>query len=105
MYACKQFNCVYRSMITDTCDYYLITGQRRQSPAGHCERYVRRESGACSGLNLDSAVSEILMLDLYSSGLGDREIAAELGISAKTVRKWREREALPAQSRLLYAGR
>ena len=104
MYNCTHFDCAYRCTFTDTCDYLLITGFRRESPAASCRGYEKKlRPCQATGGDLDSAADEALMEELYHSGLTDREIAAELGLSPVAVGAWRRQEGLPAQRKLLYA--
>ena len=104
MYHCTHFDCAYRCAFTDTCDYLLVTGRRRESPAAGCHRYEKKlRPCQDSGADFGSAADEALMEELYRSGLTDREIASELGLSPVAVGAWRRQEGLPAQRKLLYA--
>ena len=102
MYQCKRLDCAYRCTFTETCDYYLITGQRRESPAGRCERYQPLSAQAVPTVQ-DSAADDALLQALYDAGLSDRQIARELHLPTQAVSDWRRRYQLPSRQELLYA--
>lgn len=102
MYQCKHPDCAYRCAFTETCDYYLITGRRRESPASRCKRYQPLSADTAPAA-VDSAADDALLQALYDAGLTDRQIARELHLPTQAVSTWRHRQQLPAQQELLYA--
>lgn len=81
------YKCFYRSRVTLSCDYYMLTGTR-----------VVKDENGCSGFKqrLGQAISaHVLEIEkLYYDGLSDRAIARELGITRYTVYSWRTAQGL-----------
>lgn len=102
MYQCKHPDCAYHCAFTETCDYYLITGRRRESPAHRCGRY-KPLSADSAPVSVESAADEALLQALYDAGLTDRQIAGELHLPLQAVSTWRRRQHLPSRQELLYA--
>jgi DNA-binding CsgD family transcriptional regulator len=96
--------CLYYGHRTDTCDFYLITGERRGCPVEGCTRYVPGKSVArlakfFAGTG-DLPEADRRMLELYEQGLSDKEIAASIGRSRQLVGHWRRKMGLPSQLEL-----
>lgn len=101
----KCTECHYGCTYTETCDFYLLTGNRRGCPAGNdCTRFVprgaaRRVLPVTLRRSIDNKRTtdprHATMLALYEQGLNDYRIAELTGISRDTVRRWRNREGLP----------
>lgn len=96
------------------CDYWDIAGHLRGcDPGPYCERYQqapRREKKRVS-IELPKrqkkepaphvprfSINTEIAQRLYGAGYGDGQIAAQLGCSAETVRRWRGRNGLPVNS-------
>ena len=82
------YKCLYRSRITLSCDYILVTGQSRGEPAGcSCTKYKPRSDGGLVPYVLD-------LEKLYWMGYSDRRIARELKVSRYFVYTWRQANGL-----------
>lgn len=84
---CK--GCVYFSDSTKTCDYLIMTEQRRPCPPGiRCT--VKKPYG-----NPKAGVGKLdrndMLRALYKAGKNDREISEATGFSLSAIFKWRER--------------
>ena len=102
---CKRTSCAYFGTNTKTCDYILITGQRRGCPGGHlCNRYKplnarhRKVPQLPSTFKKDRSGLYTAFETMYAEGFSDREIAEALGVSRDTVSSWRRKERLPNQA-------
>lgn len=98
MSQCRNRSCLYYGCRTETCDYLLITGERRGCPVEDCARYVpnasvRRLVDYYSGKGKLSEQDRRL-LDLYEQGLSDREIARRAERSCNLVWHWRSKMGL-----------
>jgi hypothetical protein len=103
--------CHYYAYGSNTCDFYIITGERRGCPAGaDCTRWEERGDISDRRLNLvrDVAFREKrghgldksffnAMQSLYDEGMSDRAIARELRVHVHTVERWRKYEGLVSQ--------
>lgn len=78
----KCYRCYYRSRITLSCDYYMVTGARVSKTEDECSGFRQRCGDAINP-------NEIEMEKLYYKGLSDRAISRELGISRYAVYSWR----------------
>lgn len=101
---CTHRDCFFHSRRTDTCDYYIETGERRGCPAGCCDKY-RPGSREGKAPGVPSAARESVggslfwaMWSLYLDGRSDSQIAGELNVSVNTVARWRRREMLPGRA-------
>lgn len=102
---CKRTSCAYFGTNTHTCDFILITGQRRGCPAGPmCKRYKsvnarkRKVPQLPSTFKKDRSGLYTAFETMYAEGFSDREIAEALGVSRDTVSSWRRKERLPNQA-------
>ena len=102
---CKRTSCAFYGTNTHTCDYILITGQRRGCPGGRlCERYKplnarkRKVPQLPSTFKKDRSGLYTAFETMYEEGFSDREIAEALGVSRDTVSSWRRKERLPNQA-------
>lgn len=84
---CK--GCIYLGHNSRTCDFYLMTGQRRGCPAG--EDCTRRREKHRPGMKLDPDMAK----KLYRLNYGDELIAEKLGCRVDTVARWRMANNLP----------
>lgn len=82
------YKCQYRSRVTLTCDYYLVTNQLRGCSVEACDKFVERE-----GKFIDKNILKIEKL--YYKGFSDRAISEQLGVSRYVVYTWRKTMALP----------
>lgn len=113
--------CVYYHGTTCTCNYIFIEDRRRECPPGTgCDKRVtrserrklvnislkpvkarkpqnevRKHAGKPIGVKI-TAEENIRRLDLYKSGLSDREIGCRVGVSRGSITKWRLHRNLPA---------
>ena len=81
------YKCFYRSRVTLSCDYYMLTGTRVVKSEFSCSGFKERE-----GESICPHVLEIEML--YYKGLSDRAISRTLGISRYSVYTWRTSQGL-----------
>lgn len=101
-------SCYYWSTNSHSCDFYLLTGIRRNpDKLEECPRYMEgRRKGWLSGsfdfrsshYSDDECHSNGLytaMESMYQEGYSDKQIADELGCSYHTVSRWRKRNNLP----------
>lgn len=102
---CKRKSCAYFGTNTHTCDYILITGQRRGCPAGPlCNRYKplnarhRKVPQLPSTFKKDRSGLYTAFETMYEEGFSDKQIADALGVSRDTVSSWRRKERLPSQA-------
>ena len=102
---CKRTSCAYFGTNTHTCDYILITGQRRGCPGGRlCERYKsvnarrRKVPQLPSTFKKERSGLYTAFDTMYEEGFSDKQIADALGVSRDTVSKWRRKERLPNQA-------
>lgn len=106
--------CLYQDRHTCTCDFYLMTGQRRKSPVEDCERWnarngrnhvphivVAKEPAKKQEKPTKRQLRWQKMRDLYDAGKNDSEIAREVGLTSAAVGIWRRRNDLPR----LFLGR
>ena len=95
--------CTYFCFNTRTCDYYLTTKQRRNSPAGEgCNKFTPRAGERKmfgTSLWYEPSMSE-KMRACYDEGLTDQQIGRRLGVSAYYVSNWRQWNKLPSQYEL-----
>ena len=95
---CKK--CYFYGSTTDTCDFFLMTGERRGCSVDRCVRHktrtdTRRPQQQTPGQN----ERQRQMRKLHAQGLNDTEIAAQIGVSSWTVGQWRRKFDLPANAR------
>lgn len=102
---CKRTSCAYFGTNTHTCDYILITGQRRGCPGGHlCKRYKsvnarrRKVPQLSSTFKKERSGLYTAFETMYAEGFSDVQIAEALGVSRDTVSSWRRKERLPNQA-------
>lgn len=102
---CKRTSCAYFGTNTKTCDYILITGQRRGCPGGRlCERYKsvnarhRKIPQLSSTFKKERSGLYTAFETMYAEGFSDVQIAEALGVSRDTVSSWRRKERLPNQA-------
>lgn len=92
--------CIYFSVTTLTCDYILMTDNRRPCPPGKgCTARsapIKKKLTASGKLDRDAMVRA-----LYKDGANDREIADLLGYSVDAVFRWRKRHGYESN----YKGR
>lgn len=98
---CK--GCYFYGQRTETCDYLLVTGERRGCPPGpRCTRFqagdyiVKRRALL---MTPRQAMRHHRMKELYDKGLTDREIADLVHVAKQTVFMWRKKNNLPAHAR------
>lgn len=72
------------------CDYLKFAGHRRPCPPG--KDCTVRDDGKQGRGHIDSDWAR----ELYDAGMLDNEIAAEFGVTAVAVFRWRQRNGLPA---------
>lgn len=94
-------SCIYHSRKTHTCDYMLITNERRGCPVGACTRYESTEQARelgryYSGQDGVCSFNEEL-LKLYDQGLNDAAIAKVVGKNRTIIARWRHRNGLPSR--------
>lgn len=96
--------CLYHSRNTDTCDYLLITNERRGCPTEGCTRYrsakTLKELGKYYATHGGMSASDGKLIELYDRGLSDVEIAAFLGRSRTFVARRRKRFGLPSRKEM-----
>lgn len=103
MTKCKP-DCFYYCKSTDSCDFYLITGERRGCSYNNCTRYLKkhRDRTALQDYNMKKTAqwSEKFtrMRTLYEEGKYDNDIAEMIGCHVLTVKRWRNREGLISQT-------
>lgn len=117
MSKCNQ--CIYYCERTTSCDYYLITGERRGCSVENCEKYEkllckrRPPSPVVSPAKpkeekpkvwkprkpRECAKNEAIKR-LYYQGKTDQQIAAETGYCARNIWYWRHRRGLPSHSKI-----
>lgn len=95
---CKK--CYFYGSTTDTCDFFLMTGERRGCPVEQCARYktrtvIRRPQQQ----NPIQNERQRQMRKLHAQGLNDTQIGAQIGISSQAVGQWRRKFGLPANAR------
>ena len=96
---CK--GCQYYASYTDTCDFFLLTYQRRGCPPEQCTRYeplgqdTVRSPLQARALIRKQLVQREQMQKLYDQGLTDPDIARQIGVSGSTVCHWRHANGLP----------
>lgn len=102
---CKRASCAFFGTNTKTCDFILITGQRRGCPAGRqCERYKpvnarhRKVPQLPSTFKKERSGLYTAFETMYAEGFSDKQIADALGVSRDTVSSWRRKERLPNQA-------
>lgn len=102
---CKRTSCAYYAANTNTCDYILITGQRRGCPGGPlCKKYKplnarhRKVPQLPSTFKKDRSGLYTAFETMYAEGFSDKQIADALGVSRDTVSSWRRKERLPSQA-------
>lgn len=102
---CKRASCAFFDTNTNTCDYILITGQRRGCPAGPmCKRYKPLNARKRKVPQLPSTFKKersglfTAFETMYAEGFSDVQIAEALGVSRDTVSSWRRKERLPSQA-------
>lgn len=93
--------CLYHGRRTDSCDYILVTGERRGAPVKNCNRYASnkqaKELAAYFARTGILRPSDEELLKLYEKGLNDAEIAVALGKSKALVARWRKKFGMPAR--------
>lgn len=98
---CKQTSCLYYSHRTDTCDYCLITSERRGCPVEGCTKFAPSKLAKAlheyfaKGVPLSEG--DMKILTLYEQGMSDAEIAKRISKSRKLVWHWRRKMGLPSQ--------
>ena len=94
-------SCYYYDRSVGSCDYYLLTGKRRDCTQEDCDKWIprdkRRADTATPGWSPASKEQRRynVMQKLYDQGLNDRQIADKIGCHYKTVANWRARNKLP----------
>lgn len=104
--------CYYWSDHTSSCDYYLLTGIRRNpDKLEKCPRYMKGKrismlsdgfifgKRCCDKQKYQTNGFYTAMESLYNEGYTDRQIADELGCSYHSVFRWRKKHFLPSQNR------
>lgn len=101
--------CLYHGRKTHTCDYMLITNERRGCPAHSCTRYKSteriKELGQYYAVHDGIGASDEELIGLYDRGLSDVEIAKVVGRSRTFVARWRKRLGLPSRKEVEEASR
>ena len=103
-------SCLYYAAYTDTCDYMLVTHERRGCPAGdECVRY-RPSVGATTLADYYVGRAKLsdrdrMLLELYEKGCSDTQIEKATGIPRTSVSHWRARMGLPSQREIEVASR
>lgn len=106
MSATKCRGCFYFGYRTRTCDYILLTGQRRGCPVDACDKRVPNKSVQALVKFYDGGElpeKDRLLLQLYEQGLNDSQIAELVGESRKLVCRWRLKMGLPSQKEIAEA--
>lgn len=96
--------CLYHGVQTNSCDYLLITKERRGCSVDDCTRYLpsstaRRLVRYYAGLE-DLPEKDRKLLELYERGMNDGQIAEASGFHRKVVHHWRMKMGLPSQKEL-----
>ena len=105
----KCLSCLYHGWDTQSCDYLLVTGERRGCPGGEdCARYLPRRNRKKQNADLFLRgpaqhrqfylVAEIE--ERYEQGKSDRQIAEELKVSITTVSRYRRKFGMVAHRTL-----
>lgn len=100
---CKD-DCYYYCSSTDTCDFMLITGERRGCSYNDCNRYTKvpRKNTALQDYQMKRTAQWNEKFErmrvLYNEGKFDKDIAQALGCTLNTVKRWRKREGLISQT-------
>lgn len=101
---CNRKGCSFKGANTNTCDYILITGQRRGCPGGPlCIRYKPVNERKREAPPLPTRFKKgnpglfVAFESLYEEGFSDQQIADALGVSKDMVAKWRRSERLPSR--------
>lgn len=95
---CKK--CFFYGSTTDTCDFFLMTGERRGCPVERCVRFKSRTETRRPQQQAPKQIEQQRqMRKLHAQGLNDTEIAAQIGVSSWTVGQWRRKFDLPANAR------
>ena len=92
--ACK--GCVYlKSAGHDKfCDYIGATGHMRPCPAGEACTVKSEEKVTAKKKTNKLSFDEAIAKELYSRGMSDKEIAAELGVRSQIISQWRYRRGM-----------
>jgi len=96
--------CHYYCFHTQSCDYMLMTGERRGCPVVGCTRFATSRSilsltqhyAGKTGLS----ERDKMMLELYEQGMIDSQIAERVGLSRGSVQHWRAKMGLSCQKDL-----
>lgn len=78
--------CRFFGLKTCTCDYFLLTGQRRGCAPEDCLRYVPHNSHTLR-VSSDAAAA---LYTAFFMGMSDREAAEYAGVSLPVARRWRQ---------------
>ena len=89
----KCYKCPYFDRRLCTCDYLLITGERRGCSIADCEIYLFGKAKCEKKLKTDDNAERFA--ELYREGLMDTEIAERLGVTKLVVFRWRKQNNLP----------
>lgn len=102
---CTRTSCSFYGTNTNTCDYILITGQRRACPPGPlCTKYKpvngrhRKMPQLPTTFKKGNSGLFTAFETMYEEGFSDQKIAEALGVSRDTVSRWRRNERLPSQA-------
>lgn len=95
---CHRTKCQYYCVNTHTCDYYLITKQRRGDKGGKDCTHYDVGNGKISLLKQGtrSRFSSAEAKLLYLKGLSDAKTAEVLGVSKNAIYRWRTEAGLKA---------
>lgn len=104
---CKNFDCLYYAPTTETCDYLLITGNRRQCDSENCARYTTNPDKVKplnKGYRLRRVRKEILdKLDaIYTPDITVAKLAEEVGVSKNYVALWGRKVHPEAEDKFWY---
>lgn len=102
---CTRTSCKFYGTNTNTCDYILITGQRRGCPGGRlCTKYKpvngrhRKMPQLPTTFKKGNSGLFTAFETMYEEGFTDQKIAEALGVCRETVSRWRWKERLPSQA-------
>lgn len=107
----KCCKCIYYCKRTTTCDYYIITEQRRGCSIANCDKFeelkhkrrppppVVTPAKPKEPRRVRTFANGEEMMELYKRGMNDNEIAQEVGCSSRNVTYWRSRVGLSPQGK------
>ena len=91
---CSHLECPFYCIASDTCDYFVVTGNRRPTPSDVCEKYKTDFTGedrplsfraVPGGINKDALLR---MQKYYTPGMGAKALARLAHASDHYTQRW-----------------